>query len=293
MLKTAFLLLPFFVFCSCSYLAENKGQENSNNLAVDSISKKIVYTQFSDLENSYIGFNSPKAINQIAQMENDHLKNFRASVSKYYGTSWYEAAVSKYSFNDSVNDFDFYVRELALKHQKPDSLHCTLYAVKALEAGMDSNYRELQNYHKKIWKNREFAGWSVGYILTKYYNWRAYLVVSNYSTEAKDCRKNFKKDKKYHVWKQPDIPVEEIYDFENDHVKIDSLLKLNEFGWGFSKQGWHTWITRFDTLKECNWLGAPSLKHDDFSMDLFSKTKFTEYQDFRSHILIFPPKKET
>lgn len=60
----------------------------------------------------------------------------------------------------------------------------------------------------------------------------------------------------------------------------------------FSDQGWHTWITRFNDLKECNWSGAPSQKFNiGNNSPLFLETKFTEYYDYNSHIIVFPPKK--
>lgn len=293
MKRIGFVAIVLFVLsCSTHESDQNEAGSEVDSLAVGVNTERILYTRNSDLENIYLGFNSPSAVNKIAQIENEHINNYNTSLSRYYGTAWYESAIQYYTFNDSINDFDLYIKELLEHNLKPDSLHCTLYAVKALEAGMDSSFVELKKYHKQIWKNREFAGWSVGYILTKYFNWKAYLIVSNYSSELKTCKRNFKKDRKYHVWKQPNIPVLEMLDFENDKKRIDSLLSLHEFGWGFSNQGWHTWITRFDTLKECNWGGAPSLKYADFPIDLFHKTKFTDYVDFDTHIIVFPPKKE-
>ena len=131
----------------------------------------------------------------------------------------------------------------------------------------------------------------MAYILTKHYNWKAYLFISKDSNEYDACVSNYKKDKKYHVWKQPNIPLENIFDIDDDTDAITSLLSLNEFGWGFSDQGWHTWITRFNDLKECNWNGAPAQKYDlENNAPLFLKTKFSEYYDYSSHIIVFPPK---
>ncbi len=109
-------------------------------------------------------------------------------------------------------------------------MHCTIYAIKALEAGMDTNFIELEKYHKQIWKGREHAGWSVGYILCKYFDWTAYLIVSEYSEEYKRCMRKFNNEKKYYVWRQPDIPIKAVFDMDKDKLKIDSILKLNEFG---------------------------------------------------------------
>ena len=170
-------------------------------------------------------------------------------------------------------------------------MHCTIYAIASLKAGLGKDFTKLEKEHKQIWKDREYAGWSVAYILTKHFNWNAYLIISKKSSEYKQCIKNYKKDKKYHVWKQPNIPIKKMFDFDNEKQKIDSLLSLNEYGWGFSEQGWHTWITRFNALKECNWAGAPSKKYNvNGEKPLFLATKFTNFYDYNSHVVVFPPK---
>ena len=53
-----------------------------------------------------------------------------------------------------------------------------------------------------------------------------------------------------------------MYILDKDDEKINELLSQNEFGWGFSNQGIHNWITRFTTLKECMWDGAPCKKYN-------------------------------
>ncbi len=73
----------------------------------------------------------------------------------------------------------------------------------------------------------EHAGWSIAYLLTKYYNWKAIIVVSKASLEYNSCIQNFKKDKKYHVWKQPNMSIETLYVLEDDETEIDSLLNEN------------------------------------------------------------------
>lgn len=248
------------------------------------IDKEKIYTQLSKKKNKYINFNSPNAINEIAAIENEYFNNYNTSFSKYYGTVWYQNAL-----RDSLI-FKKYKSELNIK---PDSMHCTIYAMKSLNAGLGKNNLEFKNRYKKIWEDREYAGWSVAYILTKYFNWNAYLIISKQSSEYEYCLKNYKKDKKYHVWKQPNIDIKKVFDFDKEKTKIDSLLKSNEYGWGFSNQGWHTWITRYDTLKECNWSGAPSKKYNiTNAKPLFLKTKFTNFSDYQSHIIAFPPKEE-
>ena len=278
-----FLLILIPLSYSCKQVTNEP--TTAKNKAIDSIK---TYTQPSELQNKYIGFNSPKAINQIAEIENEYFNAYRLNASKYYGTQWYSSVGLSVELTDSISVFERYSQEK--NNGKLDSMHCTLYAVKALEAGFGKEFENIKKRHIDIWNDREYAGWSLGYILTKYYNWKAYLFISEYSDEYKNCIRNFKKDKKYHVWKQPNIPIEKIFNIHNDQIKIDSLLKLNEFGWGFSNQGWHTWFTRFNYLKECNWQGAPSKKYDLVkSGPLFSKTKFIDYYDYNSHIIIFPP----
>lgn len=281
-----FLLTISSICYSCKEKIQKKTP--NENKVIDSV---IVYTQKSKLDNEYLNFNSPNAINRIAEIENEYFNDYRLSSSKYYGTQWYNSIGLSMELSDSTNVFEKY--SLEKNNIKLDSMHCTIFAVKALEAGFGKEFETIKKHHIDIWNNREHAGWSLGYILTKFYNWKAYLFISKYSDEYDICLKNYKRDKKYHVWKQPNIPIEGILDVDEDKDKINSLLKLNEFGWGgFSNQGgWHTWITRFDYLKECNWLGAPSEKYNlDNSIPLFLKTKFTDYYDYNSHIIIFPPK---
>jgi len=253
----------------------------------------VIYTQYSNLGNTYYGFNSPNAINRIADIENEYFNNFDDSISRYYGTLWAEFAAVDTPLNETKSILDKYKQDMQQKSIKPDSMHCTIYAIEALKAGLDTNFAELEKYHKQIWGNREHAGWSVGYILVKYFNWNAYLFISDYSNEYDRCVKNYKNSKKYYVWHQPDIPLSGIYDFDRDKSAIDSLLLQHEFGWGFSNQGIHTWITRFDTLKECIWTGSPAKKYNSmYNNYLFKKTKFTDFYDYASHVIIFPPKEE-
>jgi hypothetical protein len=247
--------------------------------------KAKIFTTLSTEKNTYKNFNSPNAINTIATIENNYFNDYNHGLSNYYGTVWYETLQ-----NSGSTVFKDYTSQLGVK---PDSMHCTIYALKSLKAGLGSDFKTLEKSHKQIWKNREYAGWSVAYILTTQFNWTAYLMMSEKSVEYEACLKNFKKDKTYHVWKQPNIPIKKIFDFDSETKQIDSLLTLNEYGWGFSHQGWHTWITRHDTLKECNWTGAPSKKYDfNGNKPLFIKTKFTNFYDYDSHIIVFPPKKD-
>jgi hypothetical protein len=162
--------------------------------------------------------------------------------------------------------------------------------MRALQAGLDTNFDRFIKQHEKYWKKDDYAGWSVAYILTKYFNWTAVLLLSKNSVEYDLSIKNFKIDKKYHGWRQPDIPIKRIFDYDLEKPSIDSLLNKNEFGWAFSYQGWHTWLTRFNTLKECNWAGSPFSEMED--NELFWSSNVTEYYAYDSHIIVFPPKGE-
>ena len=284
MRSLSLLFLSCFMFLSCSQKKIKKTEINT------APRKNLIFTHPSKLKNEYVKFSSPNAINRLASIENEYFNAYYDSLkSNYYGTSWSEEAMNTFDDSSSISDLDQYLNYF---DNKPDSMHCTIYAIEALRFGMSGEFEKLEAKHKSIWGGREHAGWSVAYLLTKYYNWKAFLIVSETSPEYKNCVRNFKTDHKYHVWKQPNIPIENLYNFEEDEIKIDSLLNENEFGWGFSYQGYHTWISRFDTLKECNWLGAPSLEYTyGYYVPLFKKVKFMEYYDYGSHIIVFPPKK--
>ncbi|MBL56283.1 MAG: hypothetical protein CMP61_03755 [Flavobacteriales bacterium] len=288
------LLMKFIVLLFISLLFFNcKKQKNQTVRNIKNLTEKsiIQFSRPSELKNEYLNFNSPFAINKLVSIENQYFNDFEHSVSNYYGTEWRGLAETTKLLNDSICDFELYWNEMTSKGIKPDSMHCTIYAIEALKTGMDTLFDSLEVYHKKIWKDREHAGWSIAHILVKYYNWKAYVFISESSNEFNRVKKNFNQGKFYYVWKQPSVDLTGYYNFDNDKDEIDSLLKENEFGWGFSDQGYHTWITRFDTLKECIWTGAPSSDYDQFGVPLFKKTPFTDYFDYSSHIIVFPPKK--
>ncbi|HBS85145.1 MAG: hypothetical protein A2W91_01535 [Bacteroidetes bacterium GWF2_38_335] len=286
--------ISFFLILSTNFLGCNNSSNNfeDNSVKKNDSTKKdtfVIYTLPSRLENTYLGFNSPLAINRIAEIENEYFNNYKKCCSKYYGTMWYESLSSDIN---NGNLFENYKKELLKRNEKPDSMHCTIYAIEALKVGLDTNFSVFEKHHQQIWNNREYAGWSVAYILTTKFNWKAYLIISEGSNEYNSCLRNFSIDGTYHVWKQPSIPLKKILHTYNDKEEIDSLLKSNEFGWGFSDQGYHTWITRFDELKECNWVGTPSAKFDNgFNSILFLSTKFSDYFCYTSHVIVFPQKK--
>lgn len=283
----ALQIVLFFIVSFFGCKSQEKKEEVKH---VKSTEKDTIHTVFSKLKNEYIGFNSPKAINKIAAIENEYFSSLEQNgVSKYYGTVWRQEA-EKVEVKEATL-FDEYLKQL---NKKADSMHCTIYAVKALRAGLlEKDVKKVDSIHKKIWKKREYAGWSVGYILVKYFNWKAYLVLDEESKEYNHCLKSFNKDKTYPVWKQPNIPLENYYIRGKNNKTIDSLLMSNEFSWGFSEQGIHTWVTRFNKLKECYWAGAPSKETiiNNDKKPLFITTNFLNYIDYNSHIIIFPPKK--
>ena len=287
-MKLIILLIVPFLFIRCEGLQTDKNKEPKH---LSQKKTKVQFSKPSRLKNEYLNFNSPKAINRLVKIENDYFNNFDDSISNYYGTEWRNLAETTKLLNDSISDFELYWNEMQKKGIKPDSMHCTIYAIEALKAGLDTTFDSIEVYHKRIWKEREHAGWSIAHILVKYFDWSAYVFISEGSDEYHRVRNNFKQGKFYYVWKQPSIPLKGFYNFDNDKIAIDSLLKLNEFGWGFSDQGYHTWLTRFETLKECIWTGPPSSKYDQYGVPLFKKTKFTEFFDYSSHIIVFPPKK--
>ena len=272
-----FLLLPE---AACQSPTATASMEKEPGIQPDT----TIYTQYSDRINTYHNFDSPRAINHIADIENKHFRSYESGISPYYGTIWREYQESD---STSPNGYQAYVEELG---GKGDSMHCTIYAVRALQAGLGEGFEKLQKSHRRIWGKREHAGWSIGYLLVKEWNWKAYLIIDPHSQELDHCRKAFERKKSYPVWRQPDIPLEAMYILGEDNSSIQGLLNQHEFGWGFSHQGIHTWFTRFDELKECIWVGAPSAKYAISHLPLFRTTPFSDYHDYASHVVIFPPK---
>ena len=114
--------------------------------------------------------------------------------------------------------------------------------------------------------------------------------MNDYAEEYNRCMRNFKNNKKYYVWHQPDIQLEKVFVYGKDENAMTELLSKHEFGWGFSYQGIHSWITRYTDLKECMWDGAPCRKYNfSNSQYLFKSTPFLEFNDYYSHVIVFPP----
>jgi len=273
-----FFITTFLFACS----APDQVEEHTN--IQEDVPKE--FAEFSQLENEYKNFNSVTAINEIVEMENHYFDNKSGEGSPYYGTIWREQAEAELYGGELFNE---YRRDI---QSKCDSMHCTIYAVKALKAGMGESFNKMQERHEEIWNAREHAGWSIGYLLVKDWGWKAYSIIDKDSDEFEQVKKSFEKSREYPVWRQPNIKLEEMYILGEQDSLIVNLLSENEFAWGFSDQGYHTWITRFEVLKECNWLGAPADKYEIFGSPLFIKTPFLSYKDYKSHVLIVPPKKE-
>ncbi|MFK7968735.1 MAG: hypothetical protein AB8F95_00115 [Bacteroidia bacterium] len=235
------------------------------------------------------GFDAIKAVNRAADIENIWYNEQQKGVSRYAGTEWLKMArISPY--NDEHTFFDQYQNCLE------DSvgicpMHCTHYAMEALKAGMSNeDFARLDSLHERIWKKREYAGWSVAYILVKYFDWKAVAMLYPDSEEFTTVSNSFKNKQTYPVWRQPDIPLEELFILPKQQQEIDSLLQLQTFGWGFSYQGWHTWFTRYNELLECNWWGSPAQQFNETNTSpLFLRRKFIDFHDYDSHVICFPP----
>jgi hypothetical protein len=265
--------------------------ESDKDIEITSNLEEVIYTRYSTAQNEYSNFNSVNAINKIAEIENEYFESVEKGISRYYGTVWREQA-ERIMINDSISQYQDYLNQL--KTGKADSLHCTLYAYEGLKAGLTKTQLiQLEKLHKEIWKSREIAGWSIGFLLVKYFDWKAYLLLHPDSNEYENCIKSFERNKSYAVWKQPNIPLEEIFIVGEEDTLINNLLMKHEFGWGFSEQGIHTWITRHNKLKECNWLGTPSKKYatSKYEKPLFLTTGFKNYFDYNSHVIVVPRKK--
>lgn len=233
-------------------------------------------------------FDPTAASARLDQIEATWKAESQQGVSRYAGTEWLKAAQATLT-EDSTTVYDHYRQGLA------DTLgicplHCTHYAIEGLRAGLgEVEFARFDSIHESIWKKREYAGWSTAYVLVKYFGWKAVAVVAPYSTEYEQVKGSFDTRKRYPVWRQPDVPLEELFIYPKEKEAIDSVLTKQAFGWGFSIQGWHTWVTLHDTLDECNWLGSPSRMYEaEGALPLFIHTRFIEYTDYDSHVICFP-----
>lgn len=282
--KNRFLVFGWMVLL---YACTADGSHSSGKVGTDGA--EPIYMAYSEEENTYEGFHSPNAINRAADIENEYFRAYENGTSHFYGTRWLEASQQVSADKDSLSWYKAYTKTLGTK---PDSMHCTLYAVEALKAGMGDRFSQLEAAHKEIWGNREYAGWSIGYLLVKNFGWEAVLIIDANSPEFRQCEQAFRNRKVYPVWRQPDIPLTDRWIIGESDSLIQDQLKQHEFGWGFSRQGYHTWFTRYELLKECNWWGAPGRKWEVYAgnQPLFLTTPFSAYRDYLSHVFVFPPK---
>lgn len=284
-------LALYFLLLFCLLFACREEEQTPNNGSLP-VADTAVFTAYSQGPNLYEGFDAPRAINALASMENRYFRQYEEGISPWYGTEWRSGAEM-----DSTGGQSAWARfaEASLAAgERPDSMHCTIYAVRALEAGMGTAFIDLEAEHQKIYGSHEHAGWSIGNILVRKFGWEAYLLIDSNSREFRNVTTAFAKHKSYPVWRQPDIPLKALFVRGQNDSTFYELLRQNEFGWGFSHQGIHTWITRFDQLKECNWLGAPCREFaadpEFMQADLFKVTPFQDYYDYASHVVVFPPK---
>ena len=166
---------------------------------------------------------------------------------------------------------------------------------------LPTNYQRLRKEHKAIWGARGFAGWSVAYLLTERFGWKAYAVISTSARYYSYYLNHFKAKREYPVWRQPNIEIEEFFILGQQDSAIERLLAKHEFGWGFSDGGIHTWITHRTELKECHYDCGPSRKYDIPSTHayyqtsnlgqhtLFKTTRLVDFTDYAVHLVVFPP----
>lgn len=248
-------------------------------------------------------FDFDKATRKMVAFDRAYLSSYADGVCRYYGRKW----ATIYAKREKLEGTDEtvwkrYLKELSKKRMKPKRLDCTLYAQEVLKAGMDpGDYKRLLKEHRKVWGARGFAGWSVGYLLTERFNWKAYAIISPSAGYYHYYLRHFKKRSRYPVWKQPDIKIARYFVLKRDDKEIEALLRRHRFGWGFSDGGIHTWITSRTKLKECHYDSGPSKKyeipgsHPLFtamglrSNPLFKATRFVKFEDYGAHLVVFPP----
>jgi len=237
-------------------------------------------------------FDSKKAIERSDELVKEYLIGYFRNVSRLVGRVWLD-----FSKEISMSERTVYVdykSELEKDSLKMRRMDCTIYAEDCLKAGFDEDgFRRLKKLHNEIYRGKGFAGWSISYLLTEFFGWKAYAFIKPGAKDYQHYLNHFKNDKEYPVWRQPDTKIEEYYFLGEDNDNIEQLLSENEFGWGFSEDGIHTWITNFEDLKECHWDGPPAEKYNpDKSYPLlFETTRFIEFEDYDVHLVVFPNNK--
>ena len=121
----------------------------------------IIEIKYSKLINEYRGFDSPKAINMIAGIENEYFSNYHKGISKYYGSVWAGSAYVELGDDAGTWEWENYKKEMDSLNIKPEMFHCMVYTMKALKAGLADNYPKLQQYHRQIYNKTYYAGWSM------------------------------------------------------------------------------------------------------------------------------------
>jgi len=241
-----------------------------------------------------LDFNSTKAIKKALSLEQEYFSNYDLGTNRFAGRLWLDYSKRETQKNNRKTLYEKYLEELSEKSLELYELDCTTYAEECLKEGLESiNYKKLKQFHNEIWPGLGLAGWSTAYILTEKFNWKAYLFISSNAKDKDYYITNFNTKQKFPVYNQPDIKLENYFIKPQQDKDIKELLNKQEFGWGFSEQGIHTWITNYNNLKECHWDGAPSKKYNykNFPL-LFETTKFNEFTDYNIHLIVFPPENQ-
>lgn len=250
----------------------------------------VIFTQnlFAQENINQTDFDSKKAIEKSNELVLEYMKGYHNNVSRLVGNIWLSSAKKT-----NLAVYNDYIKELKKESLKPKVMDCTIYAEACLKGGFLTNeFKQLKKYHNGIWAGKGFAGWSVAHLLTEKFGWKAYAFIRKGAADYNHYLHYFETKKEYPVWKQPNIKIEKFFTFGDDDLEINKLLMKHEFGWGFSNDGIHTWITKFTDLKECHWDGPPAKKYNpnNYLPLLYETTPFVEYYDYGIHIVVFPPK---
>jgi hypothetical protein len=240
-------------------------------------------------------FDHKKAAERIQEIADCYVSNYDEGLCPYYGRLWKAGFASTRVYGDTrMTVWEHYRLALKTAGLVPKQLDCTLYAQEILKAGMSRrDYSRLWAEHRKIWGDRGFAGWSVGYLLVEKLGWHAYAIVDPDAPDYALYIRSFKSKMVYPVWRQPAIPIEGYFVSGRDDASIEALLRRHAFGWGFSEGGIHTWITEGVELKECHFDSGPTRQYDaDLPYRLLETTRFTAFKDYHVHLVVFPPAAE-
>ena len=165
-MKYSILLLCFLCLGSCNRTGEAKKRPGS----------RFIQTPYSTQPNTYNQFNSVMAINRLADINNSYFNDKLNGHSHYYGTEWREAI--------GEETYTAYAKAILANGKEPDSMHCTIYAVEGLMAGLPEGIKgQLMTAHRRQYGAREYAGWSLGYLLVRHFDWSAYLIIDKHAAE--------------------------------------------------------------------------------------------------------------